>query len=178
VELREELERIATAAAAHGAISGVLASEPTGGHRLYLTALGEDEERHWLVVDEAATPVTERARVREVASIVAMCELAEELAGGGDLGELRSRLAQLRMTERPAGIEAAEQAALELERAIGAPPRVASPAFLDAVGTAALTLERSLGDIESPFASALRSSTGAVEAFVAEVETRYLVPLR
>jgi hypothetical protein len=34
-------------------------------------------------------------------SIAAMCELAEESAGGGDLGELRARLVELRLTERP-----------------------------------------------------------------------------
>ena len=94
------------------------------------------------MVDAAGAPVSERGLVREVASIVVMCELAEELSGGGELDELRARLAQLRMTEQPPGIEAAEEAALELERAIGAPPRVASPAFLDAVGAATLALEQ------------------------------------
>ncbi len=162
----------------HGEASGVLAAEPAGGRRLYLVAFDEDGERSWLVVDETGAPVSERGVVREVASIVVMCELAEELSGGGDLDELRARLAQLRMTEQPPGIEAAEEAALELERVIGAPPRVASPAFLDAVGAATLALERSLGDYESPFASALRSSTGAVDAFLAEVEARYRASLR
>ena len=38
------------------------------------------------------------------------------------------------MTEHPEGIEEAETAALELERTIGVPPRVASPAYLDAIG--------------------------------------------
>ena len=47
---------------------------------------------------------------------------------------LRSQLAQVRMVEQPPGIEEAEEAALALERVIGAPPRVASPAYLDAVG--------------------------------------------
>ncbi len=177
MELRDELERIATATGGDDTVSGVLAAEPAQGSRLYLVAFGEDEARQWLVVDEAAAPVTERGRVREVASIVAMCELAEELAGGGNLEELRASLAQLRMTEQPAGIEAAENAALELERAVGSPPRVASPTYLDAVGAAALALERSLGDVESPFSRALRSSTGAVDAFVEEVETRYRATL-
>ncbi len=61
-----------------------------------------------------------------------MCELAEESAGGGDLGELRARLVELRLTENPEGIEEAEVAAAELQEAIQPPPRVASVAYLDA----------------------------------------------
>ena len=129
------------------------------------------------MLDAAGEPVSDRALVREVASIVVMCELAEELSGGGQLDELRARLAQLRMTEQPPGIEAAEDAALALERAVGAPPRVASTAFLDGVGAATLALEQALGEVESPFASALRASTGAMDGFLAEVETRYMLPL-
>jgi hypothetical protein len=177
VELRDELERIAAATAVHGTVSGVLAAEPAAGNRFYLVALDKDDERHWLVVDEAANAVDERGLVREVASIVVLCELAEELAGGGDLEELRARLEQLRVTEQPVGIEAAEQAALELERAVGVPPRVASPSYLDAVGAAAVALERALGKVESPFSRALRSSTDTVDAFVSEVEQRYRVSL-
>ncbi len=177
--LADDLERIAAAAAGNGDVSGVLAAEPGGERRLYLVAFGEhDDDRSWLVVDDAGTPVEERGLVREVASIVVLCELAEELSGGGHLDELRSRLAQLRMTEQPPGIEAAEEAALRLERALGVQPRVASPAYLDAVGEATLELERALGDVESPFASALRSASGAVDAFLAEVESRYRGPLR
>jgi hypothetical protein len=178
MELTDELERIAVAAAAYGEVSAVLAAEPAGRGRLYLVALGEDEAREWLVIDAAGEPVRERVLVREVASLVVMCELAEELSGGGQLDDLRTRLAQLRMTEQPPGIEAAEGAALELERVLGAPPRVASTAFLDDVGTATRALEEALGQIESPFASALRSSSGAVDGFLAEVETRYAVSLR
>ena len=88
-----------------------------------------------------------------------------------------SHFAQVRMTEQPPGIEQAEEAALELERVIGAPPRVASPAFLDDVGTATRALEEALGQLDSPFASALRSSSGAMDGFLADVETRYNLPL-
>src|SRR6185437_1182597 len=115
---------------------------------------------------------------REVASIVVMCELAGDLAGGGDLERLRSELARLRLTEAPEGIEGAEEAALALEHAVGAPPRVASPAYLDAVGAATRVLERELGEHASPFAMALSSASPAVEAFVGEVEMRYALPLR
>jgi hypothetical protein len=178
VELRDDLERIAAAASARGPVTAVIAAEPAGRTRLYLVAFGEDEGRKWLVLDDEGEPIDERALVREVASIVVLTELAEELSGGGRLEELRAQLAQLRITEQTPGVEAAEEAALGLERAIGAPPRVASPAFLDAVGEATRTLERALGEADSPFASALRSSTGAVDGFLLEVEKRYAVPLR
>ena len=175
--LGDDLERIAAAVSTHGDVSGVLAAEPTAGRRVYLVAFGEEGSLEWLVVDHEARPLEGRAAVRDVASIVVMCELAGELAGGGDLDDLRAKLSQLRLVEQPEGIEEAEEAALALERAVGAPPRVATPAYLDAVGAATRDLERALGEVESPFASAITSSAGAVEAFVREVETRYKLPL-
>jgi hypothetical protein len=176
--LGEDLERIAAVAAVRGEVTGVLAAEPARGSRFYLVALGGDDARRWLVLDDAGQPVDRRDDVRDVASIVAMCELAADLAGGGDLDELRSRLAQVRMVEQPPGIEAAEAAALALERVVGAAPRVASPAYLDEVGAATVVLERELGEVSSPFSQALRGSTGAVDGFVREVERGYLVDLR
>ena len=175
--LAEDLERIAAAAGEHGDVRAVLAAEPALSRRMYLVALGEDEGRRWLVLDDASSPVTRREDVRDVASIVAMCELAEDLAGGGDLEQLRAQLAQVRMVEQPPGIEEAEEAALALERVIGAPPRVASPAYLDDVGAATVALERALGEVSSPFSDAIRSATGAVDEFVKEVERAYAVPL-
>jgi hypothetical protein len=174
--LTDDLERIAAAAAAYGEVSGVLAAEPSRGRRLYLVALGPDETRRWLVLDDDGSPVTRRDEVRDAASIVAICELAGDLAGGGDLEQLRSQLAQVRMVEQPPGIEDAEGAALELERTIGAPPRIASPQYLDEVGAATMKLERALGETSSPFSAAIRSSTGAVEEFAAEVERSYALP--
>ncbi len=176
--LHEDLERIAAAAKAHGEVAGVLAAEPSHGRRYYLVALGADEARRWIVLDEHAQPVDRRDDVRDTASIVAMCELAGDLAGGGDLESLRSRLTQVRLVEQPPGIEEAEAAALALERVIGAPPRVAAPAYLDAVGAATLALERALGELSSPFSTAIRSATGAVDEFVQDVERGYLVELR
>ena len=175
--LGEDLERIAGAASAHGEVTGVLAAEPARGRRFYLVALGADESRRWVVLGEDGQPIEARDDVRDTASIVAMCELAADLAGGGDLEQLRTQLAQVRMVEQPPGIEEAEAAALALERVVGAPPRVASPAYLDEVGVAALVLERSLGEAVSPFSSAIRSGAGAVEQFVQEVERGYLYDL-
>ena len=176
--LSEDLEKAAAAASSRGEVSAVLAAEPASGRRAYLVAFGEGDDRTWLVLDAALRPLADRERVREVAAIVVLSELAGELAGGGKLEELRSTLAQVRITESPPGIEEAEEAALELERAIGAPPIVASPAYLDKVGARTRALEEALGEQGSPFAGSLAASSGTVEAFVAEVEARHVVPLR
>lgn len=176
--LADDLERIAASASAHGPVSGVLAAEPGRGRRLYLVAFGADDSRGWLVLDDRGAPVARRDDVRDTASIVALCELAGDLAGGGDLETLRSRLAQVRIVEQPAGIEEAEEAALVLERTIGAPPRVATPGYLDEVGVATMALERALGESTSPFSAAVRTSTGTVEEFVADVERGYKLDLR
>jgi hypothetical protein len=176
--LAEELDRAAAAAAPRGAVTGVLAAEPGGGRRLYLVALAEGEGTRWLVLDAEGRALDRREEVRSAASIIALCELAADVAGGGDLAALRQELARLRIVERPDGIEEAEEAATELERAIGEPPRVASPDYLDGVGAATAALEAALGDLGSPFAAALRAGSGAVDEFVRDVERGYALPLR
>jgi len=176
--LAEELERVAGIASARGEVTGVLAAEPARGRRFYLVSYGQDDGRRWLVLDEAGQPVERREEVRDVASIVALCELAADLAGGGDLEALRANLAEVKVVEQPPGIEEAEGAALALERVVGAPPRVASPAYLDEVGAATIQLERALGEVSSPFSDAIRGATGAVEEFVREIERGYAVDLR
>jgi hypothetical protein len=177
--LTDELARIAAVAQTRSAdpLAGVLAAEPASGVRYYLCAF-EGEQRTWLVVDGAGEPVTRPEVVRDAAGIVAMCELAEENAGGGQLEELRQQLVTLRLTENPLGIEDAEAAALALEQTIGAPPRVAGPELLDAIGAATLALERALGqEGGSAFAEAMKAGIGTVDAFVHEVEERYLLDL-
>jgi hypothetical protein len=119
-----ELGDVARIAAAQGEVTGVLAAESADGRRSYLVAFGSDDAREWLLYDATVQPVADRSRVREVSSLVAMCELAAEAAGSDDA-------------------------------------RVASAAYLDAVGT-----------------SDLAASMGVVDAFVAEVEARYKLPLR
>jgi hypothetical protein len=176
--LTDDLGVAAQAAARHGMVAAVLAAETAAGNRAYLVSLGEGDDRGWLVLDAELAPIGHRELVREVASIVFLSELAAELAGGGRLEELRSRLAQVRIAEQPEGIEEAEEAALELERTIGTPPVLASAAYLDAVGAATRRLEGALGEHASPFASSLASSSGTVEAFVDEVEGRHVTPLR
>ena|SRR5438874_968854 len=85
-----ELDEVARVATARGAVTGVLAAESAGGQRSYLVAFGADDTREWLLLDAEAQPVAERARVREVASLVAMCELAAELSGANDEARIAS----------------------------------------------------------------------------------------
>lgn len=174
--LADDLERIASAAGA----DAVLAAEAHPGDRVYVCAFEEaDGGRTWLAFDDSGAPVADRLRVRHAVSIIALCELAEETAGGGDLDELRSQLAALRMTEGPAGIEEAEEAALELQRVLGAPPTLATPARLDEIGAATRRLEVALGGAMqgSPFAAAMKSSAEVVEALFGDVEHTYRTTL-
>jgi hypothetical protein len=117
--------------------------------------------------------------VRDAVSILALCELAEETAAGGDLDELRSQLAALRVTESPPGIEEAEEAVLELQRVLGAPPTLATPGRLDEIGAATRALEAALGGVAqgSPFAAAMKSAGEVVDALVADVTDSYRIPL-
>jgi hypothetical protein len=182
VGLREDLDRIAASAAALAEegeqVAGVVPAEAEPDERTYLCAFARGDEHTWLVLDDDAAAVASREVVRQTASIIALCELAEEQAGGGELQELREQLVALRMTEHPEGIEEAEDAALELERTIGAPPRLAEPAFLDRVGAAARRLEQTLGpSTGSPFAEAMKQGMASVEEFVRDVETNYRATL-
>lgn len=181
VKLYSDLERIAEAATAFAApdetLAAVIPSEPEPGLRVYLCAF-DGPSRAWLALDGEGRPVGDRALVREAVSIAALCELAEESAGGGKLEELRSQLVALRLTERPEGIEEAEEAALALERALGAPPRLATPVHLDAVGAATRRLEQVLGEEPgSPFVEAMKRAPAAVAELQLEVEAGYKAEL-
>jgi hypothetical protein len=183
VALSEDLERIAVAAGSFAApgerVTGILAAEPLGAGRVYLCAYESEEGEHtWLALDDLGAPVESRRLVHDAASLAALCEVAEDTAGGGDLAELRASLADLREREAPEGIEEAEQAALELEQTLQPEPRLATTAYLDALGVASRRLEHSLGeDSGSPFAAALQQAMSAVEELAAEVERRYKGPL-
>jgi len=183
VALSDDLERIAVAADSFAApgerVTGILAAEPLGAGRVYLCAFESAAGEHtWLALDDLGKPVESRRLVHDAASLAALCEVADETAGGGDLAALRATLAELRERESPEGIEDAEQAALELEQAIQPEPRLASTAYLDALGVASRRLEHSLGeDSGSPFAAALQQAMPAVEELAAEVERRYKGPL-
>jgi hypothetical protein len=178
VGLSEDLDRIAEAAAASAdpdeEVSAVIPTEPAKGVRVYLCAYRRAGVTAWLVLDDGGEPVRDKALVRDAVSIAAMCEAAEDLAGGGDVEALRGDLRTLRLTENPEGIEEAEEAALALERTLAPPPRIASPAYLDEVGYATRRLEEALGDgAFSPFAEAMKLAVGSIEELKHEVETSY-----
>lgn len=178
----EDVARIAAAAARFAAdgerLAGVLAAEPLGGRRVYLCAFESGDGRSWLALDDEERPIADRRLVREATSLAAMCEVAEALAGGGDLDALRARLAELRETEAPAGIEAAEEAAAALAETLEPAPRVARVAYLDAIGVASRRLEQALGEGSgSPFAAAMQQALAAVEKLADDVERAYKGPL-
>jgi len=183
VALADELERAGALASAHAgpgdAVSGIIATEPTVGHRVYLCSFDDaDSRRSWLAVRNDGTPVTGRAELRAAVSIAALCEVAVDAAGGGDLDGLIARLVEIREQETPAGIEDAEEAARALRSVLGDPPQLASPARLDEIGAATRRLERELDSpASSPFASALQSSQGAVAELEREIEAGYRLPL-
>jgi hypothetical protein len=182
MDLREELERIAERAVEHAGpgeeLAAVLPAD-SGGARVYLCAFrNERDENAWLLLDAGGTPVEERVAVREAASLIALCEVAVDSAGGGGLDELRSQLVGLRLTENPEGVDEAIVAVDDLELTLGAPPYVASTEFLERVGVAVRALEASLGSSPgSPFATALQAGTGAIEQFTDDVVAKYKRPL-
>jgi hypothetical protein len=180
--LSDDLRRIADVAVAYAAddeeLSAVIPTEAEGGGRVYLCAYTAGEKKSWLALDGDRAPVHDRRVVRDAVLIAAMCELAEETAGGGDLSELRSQLETLRVTENVEGIDEAEAAIDELERMIGDEFRIASPAYLDEVGAAARRLEQALGDSgSSPFLAAMKQAGLTIDGLAADIESHYKVDL-
>ena len=183
VALGEDLERVASLVGAElgvgATVSGILATEAAPGRRVYLCSIDDaDATRSWLGVREDGSVVASRAEVRAAVSIAALCEVAADSAGGGDLEGLIAALADLRAREAPEGIEDAESAALALRDVVGDPPQLATPARLDEIGGATRRLERELDPGgPSPFAASLKAAQGAVQELQREVEAGYRVEL-
>jgi hypothetical protein len=183
VALADELEAVAALAAGHSrpgdVVSGIIASEPSEGRRVYLCSFDDaDGRRSWLAIRDDGAPVAARAELRAAVSIAALCEVAEDAAGGGDLDALVATLVEIREKEAPPGIEDAEAAVRALRSVLGEPPQVASPGRLDEIGAATRRLERELDSFaSSPFAAALKSSQGAVSELEREIEAGYRIEL-
>jgi hypothetical protein len=183
MSLEDELGRVRELARAHIAdddtVSGILATEPEPGRRVYVLSVdGADGRRGWLGVHADGSAVVSRSELRAAVSIAALCEVAVDSAGGGDLDGLLASLADLREREAPEAIEDAEAAARALRELIGEPPQVATPERLDAIGAVTRRLEQELDPGgASPFAAALKSAQGAVSELQREVEAGYLVEL-
>ena len=160
-------------------VSGVIASEPSPGARVYLCSVdGGDGLRSWIAVREDGEPVMSRRELREAVSIAALCEVAADAAGGGDLDALIASLAELRRTEAPPGIEDAEEAARALRVVLSGSPQVATPDRLDEIGVATRRLERELDPAApSPFSSAMQAAQAAVNELQREIEAGYRLPL-
>lgn len=181
--LTDDLRLVADAAIEYAVpgedLSAVIPTEPADGVRVYLCAFSRGEEQTWVALDAGGEAVSDRRVLRDAVSIAAMCELAEETAGGGHLAELRAQLAELRQTEQPQGIEEAETAAAALDELIGAESRLASPRYLDEIGAAARTLELALGDVgSSPFVEAMKQAGLTVDGLAADIERNYKIELR
>jgi hypothetical protein len=183
VGIAEDIAHAITLASAYAgpgdAVSAVIAAEPGPGRRVYVCAYDDaDGRRSWLAVRADGSAVVSRAELREAVSIAALCEVAAEAAGGGDLDALVAHLAEVRRREEREGIQEAEEAARALREVVGHPPQLATPARLDAIGAATRRLEQALDPLApSPFAHALRAAEAAVLELQREIEAGYRLPL-
>ena len=180
--LSGDLERIAEAAATFAApderVSGVVAAEPLGAARLYLCAYESGDRHAWLALDDDGRPVASRRLVREATSLAALCELAEETAGGAISARCAPGSRSFARPRRRTGSRRPRRRRPRSSDAIEPPPRVATTAYLDALGVAARRLEQALGEENgSPFAVALQQALPAIEELAAEVERTYKGPL-
>jgi hypothetical protein len=123
-------------------VAAVIPCDPRGnGDLVFLCALraaGSDDLTGWLAISADGSAITDPDTVHRTASIVALCETAEEAAGVPDVDALVTavqtgrRLADgiPRLSE---ALAACEPPAIALAEG-AATPRVASDAYVDAVG--------------------------------------------
>ena len=79
--LADDLERIAASAQRDGdRVTGVLAAELLDGTLVYLCSYASGA---WLALGRDERPVADERTVHEAASLAALCEVADELAGAG-----------------------------------------------------------------------------------------------
>jgi len=187
---REALELLAASLADHtaAAVSNLLGAEPTLEQSVFAAGITADSAQRLHALARALWArarneiIEEATRLYEAFRPEVALRVMERLTKSKGFPDVLSRLrtgdpVALRITENPAGIAEAEEAALALEEAIGAAPRVATPDRLDAIGAATLRLERVLGGEGSPFAVAMKQATATVEELTRDVEAAYKVPL-
>jgi hypothetical protein len=84
VALADDLERISAAAEPFAGpnerMSGILAAQPLGAS-VYLCSFESEAGTAWLALDDQACPLTDARLVHEAASLAALVEVVEELAG-------------------------------------------------------------------------------------------------
>jgi hypothetical protein len=110
---------------------------------VFVCALPRGEELGWLVVDGAGAAVAERAAVRRIVELAAICEAAEESAAALAVDEALPALARAWELARELGEAEAALAAHAAYQAVEALQplvqglRVADPAYLDRLAQAA-----------------------------------------
>ena len=164
--LDDDLARIAALAAAHGTgrRASLQQSRRPGCVGISSPSARDGCRRAGSCSTTPGSRSTRRGDVRDTASIVAMCELAEELAGGGDLEQLRVA-ARAGAHGRAAAGDRGGRGGGARARADDRRARHESrrPRISTSVGAATVVLERALGETSSPFSTAIRGATGAVE---------------
>jgi hypothetical protein len=85
VPLADDLERISDAAEPFAdpdeRMSGILAAATLGAPRVYLCSFESEAGTTWLALDDDARPVGDAGLVHDAASLAALVEVVEELAG-------------------------------------------------------------------------------------------------
>jgi hypothetical protein len=128
----------------------VLVAEPFARGLVYLCAIrprdaAEDAPLAWIALDAAGEAIDDEVAVREAASLVALCEVAEEAAAAlraAAIGEAARRALELAPADAEGlrePLEAIAAAAAALERLSGG-VRVARSAYLDELGDQARAL--------------------------------------
>jgi len=148
VGLSEELEQIAAAARAYAdkgeELSAVIPAEPGQGVRVFLCAFSDGGERSWIALRPDGRAVQDRSLLRDAVSIAALCELAEDCAGGLDVLEEPPRVAT------PAYLDAIAAAAQQVEQGPG------SSRFADAMKQGSVAVEGLTVEVEGGYKLELR----------------------
>jgi hypothetical protein len=85
VAIADDLERVSESAESFAGpnerMSGILAAAPFGDSRIYLCSFESEDGTSWLALDDDARPVADARIVHDAASLAAIVEVVEELAG-------------------------------------------------------------------------------------------------